>query len=337
MSEKHLKLKLKRKKAAIQVDKCEQNSSIVVKKSTGVPIPFSSFESDLRSEATEDPYDSKPGEWWDRPDLQAVEKLWAVTLKSATAYAGHSVWETVPDLPPASPLTRSVEEESGWRWCSLSEEVGPLPSPPKPTVGSSPVLDARGPSAQLRPADSGPVSEGAATLPNPAPQKGRLSSAPAEEEAAEGTHTRNPGPLAHQPQNRTGWQAQSPPSSRKVPAAGGAGRGGGAREENRAAGGTSLAGAEGGGIKRRLPARAGGGSDSHAPEERHGRAGPPQGDGDVSGKAHTHRPSAGAAAAAATMENCPMCLLPFPSGFTQMECDSHLAKCLSEMNDDMTW
>ncbi|KAG5838716.1 hypothetical protein ANANG_G00226530 [Anguilla anguilla] len=290
MSEKHLKLKLKRKKAAIQVDKCEQNSSIVVKKSTGVPIPFSSFESDLRSEATEDPCDSKPGEWWDRPDLQAVEKLWAVTLKSATAYVGHSVWETVPDLPPASPLTRSVEEESGWRWCSLSEEVGPLPSPPKPTVGSSPVLDARGPSAQLRPADSGPVSEGAATLPNPAPQKGRLSSAPPRRRQQRGRtrETQDPSPTSH----RTGRD----------------------------------------GRLRALRPRG-----SHAPEERHGRARPPQGEGDVSGKAHTHRPSAGAATAAATMENCPMCLLPFPSGFTQMECDSHLAKCLSEMNDDMTW
>lgn len=37
------------------------------------------------------------------------------------------------------------------------------------------------------------------------------------------------------------------------------------------------------------------------------------------------------------LPSCPMCLLAFPLGFTQMERDSHLAQCLSDMNIDMTW
>ncbi|CAK6968693.1 uncharacterized protein si:ch73-70k4.1 [Scomber scombrus] len=36
------------------------------------------------------------------------------------------------------------------------------------------------------------------------------------------------------------------------------------------------------------------------------------------------------------LQTCPMCLLVFPAGFTQMDCDGHLAQCLSEMNMDMT-
>ncbi|MCJ8734560.1 hypothetical protein PDJAM_G00236860 [Pangasius djambal] len=37
------------------------------------------------------------------------------------------------------------------------------------------------------------------------------------------------------------------------------------------------------------------------------------------------------------LECCPMCLMPFPAQFSQMECDGHLAQCLSEMNADVMW
>ncbi|XP_017323084.1 uncharacterized protein si:ch73-70k4.1 isoform X1 [Ictalurus punctatus] len=37
------------------------------------------------------------------------------------------------------------------------------------------------------------------------------------------------------------------------------------------------------------------------------------------------------------LECCPMCLTLFPAGFSQMECDAHLAQCLSEMNVDVVW
>ncbi|KAJ8017183.1 hypothetical protein DPEC_G00015110 [Dallia pectoralis] len=36
------------------------------------------------------------------------------------------------------------------------------------------------------------------------------------------------------------------------------------------------------------------------------------------------------------LQSCPMCLVAFPAGFTQMDCDTHLAKCLSEMTVDIT-
>ncbi|RVE71255.1 hypothetical protein OJAV_G00071890 [Oryzias javanicus] len=37
------------------------------------------------------------------------------------------------------------------------------------------------------------------------------------------------------------------------------------------------------------------------------------------------------------LQSCPMCLQEFPSGFSQMDRDSHLAQCLSAMNVDVTW
>ncbi|XP_068199900.1 uncharacterized protein si:ch73-70k4.1 [Antennarius striatus] len=37
------------------------------------------------------------------------------------------------------------------------------------------------------------------------------------------------------------------------------------------------------------------------------------------------------------LQSCPMCLLKFPAGFPQMDCDSHLAQCLSDMTVDVTW
>ncbi|XP_051282372.1 Fanconi anemia core complex-associated protein 20 isoform X2 [Dicentrarchus labrax] len=37
------------------------------------------------------------------------------------------------------------------------------------------------------------------------------------------------------------------------------------------------------------------------------------------------------------LKSCPMCLQEYPVGFTQMDCDGHLAQCLSEVNVDVTW
>lgn len=35
--------------------------------------------------------------------------------------------------------------------------------------------------------------------------------------------------------------------------------------------------------------------------------------------------------------SCPMCVQQFPNGFTQLDIDSHLAKCLSESTEDVMW
>ncbi|XP_061759102.1 Fanconi anemia core complex-associated protein 20 [Nerophis ophidion] len=37
------------------------------------------------------------------------------------------------------------------------------------------------------------------------------------------------------------------------------------------------------------------------------------------------------------LRSCPMCLQVFPVSFSQMDCDGHLAQCLSDMNVDMAW
>ncbi|XP_028848441.1 forkhead box protein C1 isoform X2 [Denticeps clupeoides] len=99
------------------------------------------------------------------------------------------------------------------------------------------------------------------------------------------------------------------------------------------------------GIKRRAsPAlqRGGGGvSDSSA-------AGPPApplisasapkrgGDGGEGAGSQSAR-GGGAPGRIGGLDCCPMCLMPFPAGFSQMDCDGHLAQCLSDMNTDMVW
>ncbi|GCC23539.1 hypothetical protein chiPu_0001936 [Chiloscyllium punctatum] len=37
------------------------------------------------------------------------------------------------------------------------------------------------------------------------------------------------------------------------------------------------------------------------------------------------------------LESCPMCLMQFPAGFSVLEVDNHLAKCLSESTEDVIW
>ncbi|AWP09130.1 putative Fanconi anemia-associated protein of 20 kDa isoform 2 [Scophthalmus maximus] len=49
------------------------------------------------------------------------------------------------------------------------------------------------------------------------------------------------------------------------------------------------------------------------------------------------RGDVGAVAGGGRLQSCPMCLLVFPVGFTQMDCDGHLAQCLSQRNVDVTW
>ncbi|KAK3565654.1 hypothetical protein QTP86_013902 [Hemibagrus guttatus] len=48
-------------------------------------------------------------------------------------------------------------------------------------------------------------------------------------------------------------------------------------------------------------------------------------------------PKRGSGSDRSRLECCPMCLMPFPAGFSQLECDGHLAQCLSEMNVDVVW
>ncbi|XP_077078937.1 uncharacterized protein LOC143732121 isoform X1 [Siphateles boraxobius] len=62
-----------------------------------------------------------------------------------------------------------------------------------------------------------------------------------------------------------------------------------------------------------------------------GAGGPGLGQGTKSGPEGSGTPSGSG------LDCCPMCLIPFSEGFTQMECDGHLAQCLSEMHDDIIW
>ncbi|KAK2841515.1 hypothetical protein Q7C36_013094 [Tachysurus vachellii] len=92
----------------------------------------------------------------------------------------------------------------------------------------------------------------------------------------------------------------------------------------------------------------------HSGQEREGEAGPGSIDtskinsravpglGIVSGSEletghESGMPIRGSGSDGSRLECCPMCLMLFPAGSSQLECDGHLAQCLSEMNVDVVW
>ncbi|KAM9786190.1 uncharacterized protein ACB057_014582 [Neosynchiropus ocellatus] len=64
--------------------------------------------------------------WWNRRDLPAVEQLWASTLECIGLLTEERDRALVPELPlpVVEQSTRGFEEES---WCSVTQEVPPLP------------------------------------------------------------------------------------------------------------------------------------------------------------------------------------------------------------------
>ncbi|KAG7332838.1 hypothetical protein KOW79_004672 [Hemibagrus wyckioides] len=108
------------------------------------------------------------------------------------------------------------------------------------------------------------------------------------------------------------------------------------QDENRAAAKKSLSGSGDSGPERKREAGPGS-SDASLINSR-----APSGSGTKSGlEPETHHeagiPRRGSGSDVSRLECCPMCLVPFPMGFSQLECDGHLAQCLSEMNVDVVW
>ncbi|XP_041802488.1 uncharacterized protein si:ch73-70k4.1 [Chelmon rostratus] len=239
--------------------------------------------------------------WWNREQLPAVESLWALTLKSALLYQ-HC--DLVPDLPHPSTARPTLKLDE--RWCDLSEEVAPFPepSPPSPRTSLSPDPLRLSPSLQDLLAQ---------TEPAPDPPDKQLSSQSKQSHNGKATSLqtlrRRPQPSLHS------WEGAA--SSAGPPGVGG--------EEERKAG---EQGKETGTVSRQLLTNQVSVSDRQKQAENKE---------EVEAQRSARGGGEAAGGGGGGLQSCPMCLLVFPAGFTQMDCDGHLAQCLSEVNVDVTW
>ncbi|XP_069382751.1 uncharacterized protein si:ch73-70k4.1 [Paralichthys olivaceus] len=243
--------------------------------------------------------------WWSREELPAVESLWAITLKSALPYLQDQHWHLVPDLP--HPSIRPAAQQLGEQWwCDLREEVAPLPEPgpPSPRTLSSP-----DPLGLCSPQQDVSVH----TKPAVHTSDTQFSS-----HSSHAGRTAPPRALA-----KRQWSSLH----NREEAASSAGCSSVRAEEGRKGGEQDEAV---GPVKRLLLTKQvkerGNEEEVVMDKEKEEVLGRARGD-----------EGAAAAGGGGRLQCCPMCLLVFPVGFTQMDCDGHLAQCLSELNVDMTW
>ncbi|XP_008278432.1 uncharacterized protein si:ch73-70k4.1 [Stegastes partitus] len=238
--------------------------------------------------------------WWNTQPLPAVDGLWASTLTSALPYLENQHWDPVSDLPrPSAVRALRVDEVL---WCDLNSQVPafPEPSAPSPGVPSSPRSlgsSQQDPSAQTKPA------------PHPPDQQLFSSSRQSPDNRAA-----SPQHVSNRQQSSLHRQDEATPSAGPSRDGGGEGTTGGEPEE------------EPGPVSRQLVSV----SDSRAPLQEEGGNTEEVTEGEE-GEAVQRSGGVG------VLQSCPMCLQLFPDGFTQMDCDGHLAQCLSELNVDMTW
>ncbi|XP_023267302.1 Fanconi anemia core complex-associated protein 20 [Seriola lalandi dorsalis] len=305
MAENYRKSKLKRKKSSVEKLNLEVSSRDTVK--TGRLTVFSGDKT-----ADTDGSVVPAAAWWNRQPLAAVESLWAFTLKSALPYLENQHWDLVPDLPHPSTARPTALKPDEQQWCDLKEEVAPFPEPstlssPDPVRLSSSEQDLP---AKTEPAP--PTSDRQLSSHSRQSHDGKTASLQA--------LTKRRRPSLHS------WE-EAVSSAGCSRARGEEGMKGGEEEE------------EAGPVNRkhltdqvkvsdsRVSLQKEGGNKEEVVKDKEEEEvqGSVRGDGRVAGGGERR------------LQSCPMCLLVFPVGFTQMDCDGHLAQCLSEMNVDMTW
>ncbi|XP_071331163.1 uncharacterized protein [Trachinotus anak] len=304
MAENYLKSKLKRKKCSEEKLNPEVSSRGPGKRGLLTP---------LSGDRTADTEGWLPvirsvvpaAAWWSRQQPPAVESLWAFALKSALPYLENQQWDLVPDLPHPSTARPSALKSGDQQWCDLGEEVAPFPEPstlwsPDPVRLSSSLQEL---SAQTTPAAH--TSDGPLSSHSRQRHDGKTASLQA---------------LAkkHQPSLHSWEETASPAGCSRVK--GEEGMKGGEEEE------------EAGPVHRQHLTNQGKVSDGRDSLQKEGGN-----KEEVQQSVRGDVRAGGAGAGGGRLQSCPMCLLEFPVGFTQMDCDGHLAQCLSEMNVDMTW
>ncbi|XP_066547327.1 uncharacterized protein LOC136713973 isoform X2 [Amia ocellicauda] len=298
--------------------------------------------------------------WWEKDDLGETEKLWAFLLKSAFPDLRREGWETVPDFPSSVPQRYPKEQRSKWKTCErLSEECSAFPSVPQPDARTDVDADpCAKPVEQVQASveEEMVVQHGSHQL-----NRSREKHAKEPPSTLEGTALRNNETCKSNHRNETGQQHLHKPSPSSRPTGGrpqsastdrarAATEAGDQRrrEENSTAGPCLLEKAQNGEvkedlIKRKLPAHGERDFDSCIMTEETALAKCPTEEGCYKAaqckkdNASNNGSADGNSGGGAIIQSCPMCLVPFPAGFTQMDCDSHLAQCLSEMNEDITW
>ncbi|XP_040007773.1 uncharacterized protein si:ch73-70k4.1 [Xiphias gladius] len=302
MAENYPKSKLKRKKSSVEKLQPEISSKETLRRSH-----ITLFSSDITAETDGSVV---PGTaWWNREQLPAVESLWAFTLRSALPYLEKQHWDLVPDLPEPSTTRSTALKLDEQQWCDLREEVAPFPEPSStsPRTSSSPNPPRLGSSQQ-------DLSVQTQDVPHTSDR--RLSS-----HISRQSHDGKTASL--QPSLHSWEEAASAARCSSFRAE--EGRKGGEQEE------------EAGPVDRQLLTNRVNVSDNQVSLQKQGEnkeeVMKDKEEEEVQGSVRGD----GGAAPGGGLQSCPMCLLVFPIGSTQMDCDSHLAQCLSEMNVDMTW
>ncbi|XP_017537289.1 uncharacterized protein si:ch73-70k4.1 [Pygocentrus nattereri] len=339
--------KLRRKKAAAEENKPGAKSGCR-------DLRKSLLSSDGDSSSTSSG-SSRP--WWAAADLAAVEKLWALTLQAfcpaVSSTPAMVFW--VPELPE-TPTWAEQEEPSERHWCCLDEDVSELPalsdslgcvqmhSEPhfSPNEGnrqpeaSAQLLSETGGEWQTLSSPQRHLEDIQAHCLGDAGSLHRWTEKPDWSEGGECKRYGDRGRLL------TGTQKPGGAKARERIKHGSHGDG----AESTKLQGRKLAGRESERKSRAECDKAESGSSKSRTGSGTGSDGAVRGgsgsavfllENNSECKAGTSRGGSGSGLAEPKLECCPMCLMPFPAGFSQMECDCHLAQCLSEMNADVVW
>ncbi|KAG7520151.1 Fanconi anemia core complex-associated protein 20 [Solea senegalensis] len=280
----------------------------------------------LSGDATEERHGSA---WWSREQLPAAESLWASALLHLEQ---QQCWDLVPHLPLPS-KARPAASQVDPQWCDFREEVPLLPEPAAPSLETPPSPDPLSVTSsqqdvllQTRPA---PLIGSSDTQPSSQHTKGQDGSTAV---------TRPQQPSVHS------WEEAAPSSSSSAAAASAAAAASSSSSSSSAAASSSSAAGPSrvrGGERKDTEPSVKGQFLTNQVKEKENKEQVVKDEEDEE-EQRTVRGDEGAAAGGGggggeRMQSCPMCLLVFPVGFTQMDCDGHLAQCLSEMNMDMTW
>ncbi|KAL6459431.1 hypothetical protein MHYP_G00329030 [Metynnis hypsauchen] len=344
--------KLRRKKAAAEENKPGAKSGFR-------DLRKSLLSSDGDSSSTSSG-SSRP--WWAAADLAAVEKLWALTLQAfcpaMSSAPAMAFW--VPELPE-TPTKAEQEEPSEWRWCCLDEDVSELPVLSDP-LGCVPIHSEQ----HFSPNEGNCQPEASAQLLSETGGERQTLSSPQCHLEDIQAHCSGDAASLHRWMEKPDWSegGECKRDGDRGRLLMGTQKSGGARARESIKPGQQTPGSHGDGAE---STKLQGGKLTGRESERKSRAecdkaesglsksrtGSGTGsDGAVRGgsgtavfllendsecKAGTSRGGSGSGLAEPKLECCPMCLMPFPAGFSQMECDGHLAQCLAEMNADVVW
>ncbi|XP_062396526.1 translation initiation factor IF-2 isoform X2 [Sardina pilchardus] len=355
MPEKHTVSKLKRRKTSVEECKSDQAHRTVLRESIGSSLAQQEQRPSCIRAAYCPSGAVRDGQgWWARPGLPPLERLWALTLQAFSAQPPEpSATEQLPELPPPHTQTCARVKRGEWRWCCLGDEVGALPERPAVAQRAPAGSASSGQPVPVAPANAVPTETTCLSRRRAAPEPERVCTDASgrargtagheeeeEDEEEDGGHSR--GPIAV-PTEASQRRSQGGDGGRRGIAAA-TGRPKGWRESAAGTAATATAGVR---LDTFFGGGRGGGRGGRAKEEgikrrptdqRSGTQAPPTPSPGQQGASAAAAGAAGASGAGGSgLECCPMCLMPFPAGFTQMDCDGHLALCLSEMNTDMVW